>query len=614
MQPMMEKSHLPPQDWLAPWLLEAAAEEHPDSLALTFHPTGVSSEAVESWTYAELLADVRAAANGFASEGVGRGDAVAIVLPSWPQAHIALWGAEAAGIAAVLSPALEPAHLSRILRKVAPKVVVTSAAGGSGAGLHDKVRAALARADLTPIIIVVGEGADREFDEANVFAWDAWLGRQASERWCTAPGASDDVCALFHTGGTTGAPKVALHTHRMQVSNARAVANAGDVRAGDVMLSATPLFHVSGIVIAGLVPFSVGAHVVLMTGEGFRNPNVAVNFWRIVERWNATTFNVVPTILSVLAEQPLAGADISSLRSCACGAAPLSAGVQQKFTDLTGVPVVQGYGCTEATCAVTITDAEDVGKQGSVGRALEGVELLIAQLATDGSVYACPAGMVGSVLVRGQSVFPGYLDEEHNAGTLVGGGWLNTGDLGRLDDDGYLWLVGRAKDLIIRGGHNIDPAPIEEALLSHPDVVGAAAVAQPDRHAGEVPCAYVVLRAGADTRSEDLREFAAARLHERAAIPVRIDIVTALPTTPVGKVFKPVLRIAAAERIFAEELGALAPGATVHGSICDGGISLEVLAPDEHVLTSARQALSGFTANLTFGLHSSPKDSLSPRH
>jgi len=586
--------------------LEASASRRPEALALTFHPDGLAEESVRSWTYRQLLQDVRRAANGFSQLGVGRSDTVAIILPALAETHIAIWGAEAVGVAAVFSPALETSHLTQLLQQVKPKVVVCPSLAFDGA-LRGKVAKALNAADLCIELVEVDWPASSKEVTACCHGWDEWLARQDCEEWNVAPCAPDDLCALFHTGGTTGAPKVARHTHRMQAANAHAVARSGDVRPTDVMLSATPLFHVSGIIVAGLAPFSVGAHVVILTRDGFRNPNVAANFWKIVERWGATTFNVVPTILSILAEQPIGDADISSLRSGACGAAPLSPDLERRISTHMGRPIVQGYGCTEATCAVTVTPANGPRKFGSVGKPVDGVAVMVAEVEPgEGPPRSLRNGQVGAVLVQGASVFPGYLNNAHSVGSFRSGGWLDTGDLGRLDEDGYLWLVGRAKDLIIRGGHNIDPAPIEEALMDHPDVLLAAAVGQPDRHAGEVPCAFVSLRSGALATSLELMDFVADRLPERASAPAFVEILTAMPLTPIGKVFKPTLRLRAAVRVLEGVLAKAAPKASALGTLTDGGWAVSVQAQEPECLEAARAALAGFTGDISFQLAGTP--------
>jgi fatty-acyl-CoA synthase len=180
----------------------------------------------------------------------------------------------------------------------------------------------------------------------------------------------------------------------------------------------------------------------------------------------------------------------------------------------------------------------------------------------------CAPNEIGVVAMSGPGVFSGYLSESHNRGAFVEPGWVNSGDLGRLDEDGYLWITGRAKDLIIRGGHNIDPMPVEEILYQHPSVALAALVGQPDAYAGELPLAYVQLKPEAKATPKDLVEFVRERTPERAAVPVNVVLIDAMPLTGVGKVFKPQLRWDAAQRVFAGALDDLSQrGASVSVSV-----------------------------------------------
>jgi fatty-acyl-CoA synthase len=293
----------------------------------------------------------------------------------------------------------------------------------------------------------------------------------------------------------------------------------------------------------------------MLTPQGYRGDGVLRHFWQLVERFRASTFSAVPTILATLAAQAPDGADIRTLRQVFCGAAPLPAEVARRFEDVTGVPVCEGYGLTETACLVTLNPASRARRAGTVGLRLPHQDLAIWKIGPDGrATGACAPGETGVIGVRGPNVFPGYLRASDNDGIWLAPGWLNTGDLGWLDADGFLHLAGRAKDLIIRGGHNIDPAMIEDALLKHPAVALAAAVGQPDEHAGELPVAYVTLKPDADATPDSLLAAARALVPERAAVPVRIDVLDRMPLTPIGKVAKLDLRMRAASRVLRERL------------------------------------------------------------
>jgi fatty-acyl-CoA synthase/long-chain acyl-CoA synthetase len=232
--------------------------------------------------------------------------------------------------------------------------------------------------------------------------------------------------------------------------------------------------------------------------------------------------------------------------------------------------IVEGYGLTEATCLVSCNPVDGEKKVGSVGVAFPYTDLRIVKVA-DGQPVDCGTDEVGEICVSNPGVFAGhtYTEEAKNKDLYHFGTHLRTGDLGRVDSDGYLWITGRAKDLIIRGGHNIDPAEIEEALLKHPAVAFAGAVGQPDARAGELPCAFVELVGGATVTEDELMAHCAEHVHERAAHPKHMTILDELPKTAVGKVFKPDLRKRAITRIYNQVLDEAGIAARVHEVVDD---------------------------------------------
>jgi len=246
-------------------------------------------------------------------------------------------------------------------------------------------------------------------------------------------------------------------------------------------------------------------------------------------------------------------AGIASLKPAVSGSAPLPGELYNRFKKATDVIMCEGYGLNEATCLVSINPPDGEKKIGSVGLAFPHCDVQILTCDADGAVQGeCGVDEVGEICVSNPGVWPGntYLEPDKNRGLHADQKWLRTGDLGRVDADGYIWITGRAKDLIIRGGHNIDPAEIEEALAGHPSVAFAGAIGQPDSFAGELPCAYVELVDGADATVEDLIAHAKQHIHERAAHPKYLEIVDELPKTAVGKIFKPDLRKSAITRVY----------------------------------------------------------------
>jgi fatty-acyl-CoA synthase len=247
--------------------------------------------------------------------------------------------------------------------------------------------------------------------------------------------------------------------------------------------------------------------------------------------------------------------DLSSLRYAICGASPMPMEVFRKFERISGVKILEGYGLTEGTCVSCLNPKDGERRVGSIGFRLPYQSMKVARLDEKGCFSdECAPNEIGSVLIKGPNVIPGYKSEKDNEGLWAEEGWLNTGDLGRKDEDGYFWLAGRTKDLIIRGGHNIDSSIIEEALHKHPDVVMAAAVGKPDSYAGELPVAYVVLSPNAGTTEDDLKAHLRTVISERAALPKDITLLDAMPQTAVGKVFKPELRWRAAQKVFSQAL------------------------------------------------------------
>ncbi|MFT4927972.1 MAG: fatty-acyl-CoA synthase [Phenylobacterium sp.] len=306
-----------------------------------------------------------------------------------------------------------------------------------------------------------------------------------------------------------------------------------------------------------------GATVVMMTPQGFRGEGVFANFWRIVDHFNITTFSGVPTVYSALLQQPVGDSDISSLVFCMCGAAPMPVETFKSFEREVGVRILEGYGLTEGTCVSSINPTQGESRVGSIGIRIPYQQMMCGLTTAQGTVSRCNTDDVGSVLICGDNVFKGYCDEAQNQRLWFtdaqGQQWLDTGDMGRQDADGYFWLTGRTKELIIRGGHNIEPKLIEEVMCTHPAVALAAAVGTPDIHAGELPVCYVQLKAGSTVTAQVLLEFAQLNISERAAIPKNIYIIDALPITAVGKIFKPALEMQQIERCVKAVISRLLP-------------------------------------------------------
>ena len=324
------------------------------------------------------------------------------------------------------------------------------------------------------------------------------------------------------------------------------------------MVGGLPLFHNYGLMGTGLYPFSLGGHVVIMSPLGYRDPTVVENFWKIVDRFKATAFPAVPTLISMLLEIPKGDADISSLKFVVCGAAPLSVEIARRFEEYTDVKILEGYGLTEGTTASSITPYHGIRKIGSVGLRWPYHSMAIFITDDEGKfVREAEIDEIGAVCISGPNVFKGYTEDRHNVDIWPKEGWFNTGDMGRKDADDFFWITGRKKELIIRGGHNIDPALIEEPLYQLPEIQVAAAIGRPDPRVGEMPVAYVQLQPGSELTVVDILEHLQKTVGERAAIPKEVFILDEVPLTTVGKIFKPALKWDLTRRVIESELEGL---------------------------------------------------------
>ena len=596
-------------------MLRQSAERFGERDALVFAPKGSADESPFVYSYAGLLRRVTQAANLFHRLGIGPGDVVAYVLPNLPQTHFTLWGGEAAGIVCAVNPMLDSQHIAEIMRAARAKVLVTLGPGPGGE-LWDKMAAVVEQVPTLETVLQVSlaqylmPGFVPAAPQSSVHAgrsvlnFDVECAREPGDRLVSGrvirPG---DVASYFHTGGTTGTPKIARHTHANEVFMSWGVREFIALGPGSVFLCGLPLFHVNAAIATGLGTFCSGAAVLLAGIQGYRTPGLLAGFWRLIECHRVNYFSAVPTVYASLLEVPVAGADVSSLRYAICGAAPMPPEVFRRFEKLTGLKILEGYGLTEATCASCINPPAGERRIGSVGLALPYQTVKAAVVGADGKrVRDCGPDEIGVLLISGPAVFPGYLREQDNARLWAEEGWLNTGDLGRVDRDGYVWLTGRAKDLIIRGGHNIDPQLIEEVLATHPAVALAAAVGQPDAYAGELPMAFVAARPGASPSSEELVAYCRERITERAAVPVRVVVLPSLPATAVGKIFKPELRWRAIEHVLTEALARKSIAATVTACADERlGTLARVHLADPLRSDEARQLLGAFAVACEVG-------------
>ena len=549
--------------------LQATAKAHPGQPAVSFQIKSGPTDKAETLTWGQMLDHVTRTANLFRSIGIGEDDVVAYMLPNANETAIALLAGCTAGKVSPVNPLLDAAQIAALLRETGAKALVTLAPFPK-TDVAQKAQAAVA---MCPDVKTVIEVDLRRYLSPPL----SWLVPLLRPKLARAPGVDvldfttavaaqpadltfepsrdpERIAALFHTGGTTGMPKIAQHRQRGMLYNGLAPGFAL-IDQDSVMLCPLPLFHVFGAYPIFMAAVVNGAHVVMPTPAGYRGDGVMDNYWKLVERWGVTFIVMVPTAASALMQRKV-DADTSSLQFAFCGSAPLPVELFRQFEEATGVKILEGYGMTEATCLVSVNPPDGERKIGSVGLPFPYTDVKILHCDEGGTVTKeCATDEVGEICVMNPGVFPGYTDPNRNRGLFtVPDGYLRTGDLGRRDQDGTLWITGRAKDLIIRGGHNIDPALIEEALHAHPDVAFAGAIGQPDARTGEMPCAYVELKEGASATGDELMAFAAEKIPERAAVPKYVEVLDELPKTAVGKVFKPDLRKRAIARVYTEAL------------------------------------------------------------
>ncbi len=551
-------------------MLSRTRDRHGSRNAVSFQILSGPTDKAETLSWNDLHAKVTQAANLFRSLGIGEKDVVAYLLPNANETVITLLGACVAGIANPVNPLLDAEQIGAILRDTGAKVLVTlkpfpktdvAQKAAEAAKLAPNVETVLEvdlNRYLTPPkswIVPLIRPKNPIAHNARVLGFNAELAKQNTTLDFTdAP--EDRVCAYFHTGGTTGMPKVAQHMNSGLVYNGW-LGNELLFESDSVVICPLPLFHVFACHVILMAMVTSGAHVVFPTPAGYRGDGVFGNFWKLIERWKVTFIITVPTAISALMQRPV-DADISSVKTAFSGSSPLPVELFKRFEKATGVEIIEGYGLTEATCLVSVNPIDGPKKIGSVGIRFPYTDVRILIGTTDG-IKECGTDEIGEICVANPGVIIGgtYTEDTKNRDLyheFAGVGYLRTGDLGRIDADEYLWITGRAKDLIIRGGHNIDPAEIEEALAGHEAVAMVGAIGQPDAHSGELPCAYVELVAGASVTTDELANFAAERIHERAALPKYIEIVDELPKTAVGKVFKPDLRREAITRIYDQAL------------------------------------------------------------
>ena len=464
------------------------------------------------WTNVEQQAMAHRFGHALRALGLGPGDRAVVLLPNCPEVLQCYRAILAVG--AVIVPVvflLSPAEVGHILADSEARVVITAPE------FLDKVKG------WTGPIVLVGGGDGG-------LAWDDHV-RGQSDRLSIVDRRDDDLAVILYTSGTTGRPKGVALSHANLASNARAAASLYELDRTAWGLMVLPLSHSYGLTVMN------AGHLLGTKGVLLRwfNPEGVLD---AIQRYRVQSMAGVPTMFVYLLHYPDAGRfDTSSMRSWGSGAAPLPAEIVEPFETKFGGRLLEGYGLTEASPVVSAHRFSGVRKLGSVGQAIPGVEIGIL----DDADQAVADGDVGEVCVRGPNVMQGYYRLPEETAAALRGGWLHTGDMGRLDGDGFLYIVERKKDLIIRGGFNIYPREVEDVLYAHSAVAEAAVVGVRDPLMGEEVLAWVTLKPGATTDEATLLTFCQSRLAKYKS-PRQIRFLDSLPKSPIGKILKKELR------------------------------------------------------------------------
>ena len=537
-------------------ILRASAERYPERVAIDFLGARMR--------FRELDDSVDRFARALLARGLQRGDRVSLHLPNSPAFVIAFFGTlRAGGVAAPTSPLSVQRELEILLRQTAPRFSVCLDL------LVPRVRSARTAIDgHLPDGALMSTGI-RDWLPAPI-RWLYPLAARREGRWhpvphsaatpdlvrvlrvtpggrIDSPAAPNDPAVLQPTGGTTGIPKAATLTHRNLVANAlQTAAWFPDARPGtESVLCVVPYFHIYGLTVAMNFAILIGATQVLHP----RFDPMAV--LKSIPRTRPRTFPGAPTMYATLAAHPArARYDLGSIDACISGAAPLTLDVQARFEEITGGRVSEGYGLTEASPVTHCNPIHGQRKIGTIGLPFPSTDARIVDLETGEQTLG--PGKIGELTVRGPQVMTGYWNQPDETAAVLRDGWLFTGDIATMDEDGYFRIVDRRKDMIIVGGRNVYPREIEEVLMAQPAVAEAAVVGEPDEQYGEVPRAYVVLKAGASATAEELLAYCRENL-SRYKIPVAIEFRTELPRTFIGKVLR---RVLAEDRVEHRDRGA----------------------------------------------------------
>lgn len=475
----------------------------------------------KEYSYIEIDDISERISKSLVNRGIQKGDRVAILFPNLPEFIFSFLGImKAGGISVPVNPMLKPPEIEFILNNCEAKILI-------------------AHASFLPQI--------NEIKKNLTFIKEVYISGDKGEDWTKSyqellePSSDiklldvelDDSASIIYTSGTTGKPKGAILSHYNYVFNAWELAVRAEMTPSDRFLCILPLFHVNAQVVTLFAPLYAGGSMILLRGFSPKT------FLGEVAKYKASAFSAVPTVYAILNTLPSSDYDLSNLRFCICGAAPMPVEVFETFEKKFNARILEGYGLSEGTCASS-ANLLSKRKIGSIGVPLEGQEMIII----DDKGEKLPAEKIGEIAIRGDNVMKGYFKNRTATGEVLSeDGWLRTGDLGYYDEDGFFFIVGRKKEMIIRGGENIYPKEIEEVLYKHPSIQEAAVIGIPDKVWGEEVGVVLSLKEGEELKKEDIMKY----LKERVAdykIPKKTDYIKfmkTLPKTATGKIQKHVI-------------------------------------------------------------------------
>ena len=474
----------------------------------------------ETVTFAQLNSAANKYANVFSDFGVGPGDRVCLFIPNRLEFLYAYFGLIKLGAMMIsLSVMLKADEAKYIIDDAKAKMLITTEY------LFPTIEPVRDRLDSIERILYLDENPPEGVTELLP------LVEKASDKFTSPEIDPDSVACIIYTSGTTGNPKGAMLTHANFMHNLESVSDLLKTTPDDVLLiPGLPLFHLLAQICA-LCAIYGGVPSVLME---FFVPQMVLES---IARYNCNTFSGVPTMFALLMNDPeIDNYDISSLRVCFCSSAPLSLSLLKRFEERTGAIITEGYGLTEATALVTSNPIDAERKPGAVG-----VPIRCEVRVIDDKGEDVPVEGVGEIIISGKNVMKGYYNKPEGNAEALRNGWLHTGDMGRFDSDGYLYVVDRKKDMIITGGYNIYPAEIENALFKNPKIAMATVIGIPHEIKGEIAKAYVVLKKGESATEEEIIVFCRERIAKYKA-PRAVEFRDTLPTTPTGKILKRTLR------------------------------------------------------------------------